>query len=120
MASKGAGSNGNGSGNGAARRARGAIATQALPVDQEVAGREAPFRAMLDYAADVVLVRDAEGHARYISPSVQDVLGYTPEALAGLTLIEFVHPDDQARVMEAGVELLDQPGNWADLQYRVR
>ncbi|MGQ0805208.1 MAG: sensor domain-containing protein [Actinomycetota bacterium] len=118
MATKGAGS----TGDAAARR----LDEDARPltilksVDEELVESEARFRAMLQYAADVVLVRDAAGAVKYISPSVKDVLGYTPEELAELTLLEFVHPDDHERVLEAGAGLLDRPGGWEDVQYRVR
>jgi diguanylate cyclase (GGDEF)-like protein/PAS domain S-box-containing protein len=96
------------------------LLTTVNPIDDELVESEARFRAMLQYTADVVLVRDAVGDVKYISPSVKDVLGYTPDELADLTLLEFVHPDDHDRVLEVATRLADRPGAWEDIQYRVR
>ncbi|HUF83747.1 MAG TPA: bifunctional diguanylate cyclase/phosphodiesterase [Acidimicrobiia bacterium] len=119
MATRGAGS----AGEAAARRGVGDDVprlTAVEPIGEELAESEARFRAMLQYTADVVVVRGLEGEVRYISPSVKDVLGYTPEELAELTLLELVHAEDHDRVLQTAARLAERPGAWEDIQYRVR
>jgi len=58
-------------------------------------------RSLRDLAArtsDVVLVCDLDGAVRYASPAVEDY-GYTPGALAGRRLLDFVHPEDRPAVL---------------------
>ena len=50
------------------------------------------------------MIVSADGSIRYVSPSVQRVLGHQAEALAGSTFVDLMHPDDQewARPFLAG------------------
>src|SRR6185369_9418975 len=45
----------------------------------------------------------------YGSPSVERVLGYPPDDLVGKKAVDLVHPEDQARVLEAHVAALGDP-----------
>lgn len=47
---------------------------------------------------DLIFVIDDSGHFLYASPSFQQVLGYSPKALLGASVFDFVHLDDQATV----------------------
>ena len=66
---------------------------------------EARFRSLLETALDIITVIGPDGRFRYQSPALERVLGYRPEELAGQSVFEFIHPDDQARerrALEAG------------------
>ncbi len=56
------------------------------------------------------MVTDAEGTIRYMSPSVEQVLGYRPEEMVGTNGAEYVHPDDMQRASEELAALLSKPG----------
>ena len=43
------------------------------------------------------MVTGPDGTIRYLSPSVERVLGYTPEEVVGTSTAEYVHPDDVQR-----------------------
>ena len=58
------------------------------------------FRALSDYATDLVSVISAEGLLQYASPSYQRILGHAPQNVVGQRVETTVHPDDQARVRE--------------------
>ena len=77
-----------------------------------LARREADawYRSLIDNAADVVTVLDEDGTIRFQTPSIEDVLGYPPEALAGTRLIDVVHPDDREWVSAQYKRTLDRPG----------
>jgi PAS domain S-box-containing protein len=82
--------------------------------------REEYFRALIEDARTLILVLDADGTARYVSPAHQDVLGHTPEALTGTNVVELIHPDDRASARKILEELAGTPGRTTPLEVRVR
>jgi len=56
------------------------------------------LRDLANRTSDVVLICDLDGAVRYASPAVKDY-GYTPGALAGRRLLDFVHPEDRSAVL---------------------
>jgi diguanylate cyclase (GGDEF)-like protein/PAS domain S-box-containing protein len=61
------------------------------------AGELALYRLILEYVADVIVVGDASRRRTYVSPSVAEVLGYTPEEMLGGDGFALVHPEDRAQ-----------------------
>jgi len=55
---------------------------------------EERFRALIENSSDIIQIVDSEGIIRYVSPSVQRILGYKSEELIGKQSIDIVHPDD--------------------------
>lgn len=49
---------------------------------------------LLESIQDVVSIVEAHGRTQYVSPSVRDVLGYSPEEYLSTRMGEWVHPDD--------------------------
>ena len=56
---------------------------------------------LLDLMVDTLFVLDAHGLLLYVSPSCEQLLGYKPSDLVGQYMIEFVHPDDRGRTLNA-------------------
>ena len=56
------------------------------------------LRDLANRTSDVVLVCDLDGVVRYASPAVEDY-GYQPGALAGLRLLDFIHPEDRSAAL---------------------
>lgn len=67
------------------------------------------FQALIKNAFDVVKVVDLQSNTIFVSPSVERVLGYTPRELIGTNPLDFVHPDDLSRAVEA-LETVKQAG----------
>ncbi|HZO99165.1 MAG TPA: PAS domain S-box protein [Terriglobia bacterium] len=66
------------------------------------------FRALIETTSDWIWEVDAEGTYLYSSPTVQDFLGFTPEEMVGKKFLDFLAPEDCARVrsaFEAAVKL---------------
>ena len=85
------------------------------------------FQALIENSFDIVMVADAEGKIKYVSPSVEHSLGFKPEEMIGARIFDYVHPDDaqvgrptfQALAEHEGMtetgrefRLRDQDGNW--------
>jgi PAS domain S-box-containing protein len=81
---------------------------------------EEHFRALIEHSYDLVQVLDVEGRIVYTGPSVQRLLGYTPEEISGGSIPDFMHPDDLAAAGALVAHVLSNPGIPGSLEYRVR
>jgi diguanylate cyclase (GGDEF)-like protein/PAS domain S-box-containing protein len=61
---------------------------------------EARFSSLVQNSSDVVMVVDADSTIRYVSPSVERILGYEPAQLEGGRLTDAIHPDDKAQMLQ--------------------
>src|SRR5439155_23117637 len=93
---------------------------------------EARFSSLVQNSSDVVTVILADSTIRYQSPSIERVMGFTPEDVIGTRLIEYLaHPDDVPRIVallaefrgdqDRGPELVEfrwrhRDGTWLEVQ----
>ncbi|MEI6623819.1 MAG: PAS domain S-box protein, partial [Actinomycetes bacterium] len=66
------------------------LARQALQVSEQ------QYRMLAENASDVVAQLDATDALTWVSPSVEQVLGWAPEQIVGANLVELVHRADRA------------------------
>lgn len=78
------------------------------------------LRALLENTSDILHVVDPEGRIRYISPSVQRVLGYRPEEMIGRIASDFVHPEDQSFAEGAFAQAVEHAPSTRTLELRLR
>jgi diguanylate cyclase (GGDEF)-like protein/PAS domain S-box-containing protein len=67
--------------------------------------REAHYRLLANNIADIIILIDAHSLLRYVSQSVEPVLGLTPKDLLGKSCFDMVHPDDKESVKSATARL---------------
>ncbi|MGH6970164.1 MAG: PAS domain S-box protein, partial [Caulobacteraceae bacterium] len=79
--------------------------------------QESDYRMLADNITDVIGIIGPEGAWRYISPSIETMVGYPPEAFVGLTTADYIHPDDLPLVV-AEFEALSQTGGPARVEHR--
>ena len=85
---------------------------------EALAASEAEYRLLAENASDVVFRGDSEGVARWLSPSVTALVGWTPEEMTGRPFVEFVHPDDVATLRAGQAQVF--AGRAAHCDVRVR
>jgi diguanylate cyclase (GGDEF)-like protein/PAS domain S-box-containing protein len=73
-----------------------AMTTEVLLIRQS----EARFSSLVQNSSDVVMVVEADSTIRYMSPSVERVLGHAPGDLEGTKLTVLIHPDDRGGVLQ--------------------
>ncbi|MEQ1702434.1 MAG: PAS domain-containing protein, partial [Ilumatobacteraceae bacterium] len=61
---------------------------------EELAASERRYRMLAENATDVVYALDTTGRITWVSPSVEEILGWRPGDLVGRLLHEILHPDD--------------------------
>ncbi|HZR95127.1 MAG TPA: PAS domain S-box protein [Gaiellaceae bacterium] len=81
---------------------------------------EARFRALIENSRDVTTIVDAAGAVRYVSPSVEKILGYRPEEIVGATVFDFVHPDDVDEIGEVLARSTQNGGSTRTNEFRAR
>jgi PAS domain S-box-containing protein len=94
--------------------------TERRRVEEALRRNEEYFRALIENAADVIVVFDQDGLVRYTSPSVERLLGIRIGDSGGFPgLEEMCHPDDLPS-LQAALKSAHAPGAGASLEMRAR
>ncbi|MEX2238120.1 MAG: PAS domain S-box protein [Dehalococcoidia bacterium] len=81
---------------------------------------ERRVRSMVQNASDITAILDGEGRNVYLSPSVERILGYTPDELIGRSTFEYMHPDDIGPALSVLGELLGEQGATRTAEVRMQ
>ena len=68
------------------------------------------FYTLVQNALDIIMVTDAGGTIKYMSPSVERVLGYQPEEIVESNTAEYVHPDDLMKGYDEFAKVVSKRG----------
>lgn len=96
--------------------------TAALRAQHLLRQSEAKFRRVLTNLPDIAWTADASGHITYISPSVEECLGYSPQKFyaGGVAFVlARIHPEDRERVRGAVTDF-GVHGGALDVEFRMR
>ncbi|MBN2743606.1 MAG: PAS domain S-box protein [Marinilabiliaceae bacterium] len=77
------------------------------------------FRLLADNSNDFLALLDHEGAFLYTSPAITRILGYHHDELAGDRPYDFIHPDDQERMVR-NYQMLIKKGSVLPTNYRFR
>jgi two-component system sensor kinase FixL len=97
-----------------------AAAIEQRQAEEALRRSEEQFRSLIENSSDLITLLDTDGTIRYASRSHQAILGYRVAALVGRKAADFVHPDDLARLLEAGVPSPHDMGAPQSLEMRIR
>ncbi|MDZ5811251.1 histidine kinase N-terminal 7TM domain-containing protein [Halorubrum sp. AD140] len=95
----GPGARQNGSGNCHSGSAGGTVLLFRDVTERETLQRR--HRTLIEKSPNVVAVCGTDGLLRYVSPSVERLLGHAPEAIEGRPVLDLVHPDDRLDAQRA-------------------
>jgi len=102
---------------------------------KELRKNEEHFRLLIEKSSDIICLLDENGDFQYVSPSVENILGYQATELIGKDSKQYVHPEDRhiaeriitdisksSREMEYQDELraLHKDGRWRILEVNSR
>ncbi|MCA9915249.1 MAG: PAS domain S-box protein, partial [Anaerolineae bacterium] len=81
---------------------------------------EVYFRSLIERSSDLTTILDERGFIAYISPVVQNLLGYKPEYLLGRSVLDLVHPEDQQHVRYQLRGLVEETRDDSILEARIQ
>ncbi|MEE8470803.1 MAG: PAS domain S-box protein [Dehalococcoidia bacterium] len=94
--------------------------TERRQAEEALQEQERHFRALIENSLDVISVLNRDGTIRYESPSIERVLGYSPEELVGTAAFELIHPDDLPGIRETFGQLALEPNRIVQAELRFR
>lgn len=78
------------------------------------------FRAVVENASDLIVILELDGTIRYVSPSIERILGITPAETVGGGALDLIHPDNISDVRLALSKVAGESGERASLEVRAR
>ena len=85
-----------------------------------LAEKEAKLSHLLKNSFDMVVLLDSEGNQTYVSESCEKILGYSPDELIDIPVIEkMIHPEDQEKTYNGLKGILNKKA-YGGTQYRHR
>ena len=89
-------------------------------IEDVLRGSEERFKQLIKNSFDMIVLLDACGIQHYVSESCENILGYKPEELINVSVIDkFIHPEDQEKTRAALQDMLENSTN-GGAQYRHR
>jgi PAS domain S-box-containing protein len=84
----------------------------------KLAASEQRFRTLIENISDAIVVNDEHSNLIYQSPSVTRILGYLPEERQGMSVLNYVHPENKNDFLKLYDDLKQHPGVTIPFQYR--
>ena len=87
---------------------------------EEVNRTQKRMQLLLENASEVITIYEEDETIRYISPSVEPILGYSQKEMMGKSDIDKVHPDMKDEFAQMFKDLLANPDDQITIQYEYQ
>ncbi len=91
-----------------------------LTAEQSSQKSELRLRSILENSSDITTIMSETSHYEYLSPAIEKFFGYDPEKLKGISMYEFVHPEDVPKLRECYRKFNGTRRQAIPLEYRFR
>jgi PAS domain S-box-containing protein len=97
-----------------------AYARSQLRTQEALRDSEQRYRLVADHARDVICLHELDGRYRWVSPSVESVVGWKPAELVGRDPYDYFHPEDAVRIRSESHQPLLEQHRPTTVQFRFR
>ncbi len=87
---------------------------------EEVNKSQKRMQLLLENASEVITIYEEDGTIRYISPSVESILGYSQREMQGTSDVNLVHPDMRSIYASMFEQLVNQPSQKVTVQFEYK
>ncbi len=88
--------------------------------EEALQASEGHFRSLIENALDIIMVVDEQGTIHYASPSMERMLGYSPQERVGTNMLGLLHPQDRESVIRKLFDSSDKPEETQFFEARYR
>ncbi len=89
-------------------------------ITKTIINEDEKFKILIKNSFDMIVLLDENGVQHYVSESCQRILGYKPEELTGIKVIEeMIHPEDREHTRQGLIDIIHKTGN-GGAHYRHR
>lgn len=78
------------------------------------------FRTLIENSTDIINILDPHRTITYSSPSIERLLGYTPDELNNGPIFSFIHPEDTRNVSDSLLKEMENPGLVQSAEFRFK
>ncbi|HPO14475.1 MAG TPA: PAS domain S-box protein [Candidatus Hydrogenedentes bacterium] len=89
-------------------------------IEDQIRQCEERFRTLVEKSTDVIFVANEDSDSLHVTPSVTEMLGYTPEEFLALDISDLTHPEDLPRLQERVQEMRSTPGAAVSTVFRFQ
>ena len=94
--------------------------TESRRLQKALARSEERFRTILQNSSDITCVLDKNLRIRYISPAVEEALGYKAQRLLGLPVVRAIDREDRERLRRVVAATMENPNLRLHVSFRIR
>ena len=80
--------------------------TSAKQAEEALARSEAKWRSLIQNSSDLITILSSNGTILYTSPSIERILGYSPEELIGSEIVQYIAPENSEEITSAWEDFL--------------
>ncbi|REL38549.1 PAS domain S-box protein [Rhodohalobacter sp. SW132] len=93
---------------------------QRKQVENELKESKNHFQQLVENVLDIITILDPDGTIRFLSPSVKKVLGYSPEELQEVQVLDLIREKDRKQVRNKLQEVSEKPGNEISVRFEIK
>lgn len=93
--------------------------TERVEAARQISEAKEHYRLVAENASEMVVQSSVDGRIRWVSPSVQWILGWPPQELVGTHFSELVHPEDLQAVLAVQKQVLSSGTGTGRVEARV-
>ena len=94
--------------------------TQRKKVEDAIYESELKFKSLVHNISDIISIVQPDGTITYQSSSIKQKMGYAENELINKKIVEIIHPDDFAPVMQEFKKLIDEGINTNTMEFRLK